>query len=246
MPSVRDLLETAVPLERDVAASPAELRAIGRRRQRRSQAVGVTVGLVSVVAAGVVAVTALGPRTTEGSVAVQPTASAPSWPSPTPTITPPVTGADFAALVGTRWIPDLVNTGVTTTQAYPDERGAAPRALVTFGAGHVLVVDYVENGRTTTVRGTWVATSGTPALDARALGSLRLTVTAPAGAPAALVRFVNRLSLAAAYGMVAGDGAPPSLAPLTMLGYSVSNVTVIAIDLVKPGVVLPSAYPQRP
>ena len=242
MSSVRELLETAVPREPRAAVPAAELRGIAGRRTRRGQAAGVAVALAAVAVATVVGVRAFKPAPERNQVAVTPTV----LPSVTPVITPPPSGAEFAALVGTRWIPDLVNTGVATTQAYPDDAGTAPRALITFEAGHVLVVDYVANGHTTTVRGTWLATSSTPAVDDRAAGALRISLSAPAGAPDDLTRLVNRLSLVAFYAMYASEGPPPSLTPFTMTGYSVANVSMVAIDLVKPGVVLPSPYPSRP
>jgi hypothetical protein len=94
------------------------------------------------------------------------------------------------------------------------------------------------------VRGTWVATSDTPAVDARAHGSLLFTLPS-ASAPDTLVLLLNRLSLVTAYAMYVPDGPPPSMAPLTMSAYQKASSVFVA-DLVKPGVVLPAAYPRRP
>jgi hypothetical protein len=243
MPNVRELLESAVPYDARGAAPAAEVRRLGRRRQRRSQAVGVVIGVTAIALSTVGVVRfvlpvadQVAPTTT---VAPSPRASFTPQPTPTPT------GPELSTIVGTRWLVDLVDAQVATEQAYPEDTGSAPRALMTFEPDHVLVLDYIEKGRTTTVRGTWAATSESPALDGHAAGELRLTLATPSRAPATLVLLLNRASLVTSFAMLVPDNPPPSLAPLTMSAYSSVGGVFIA-DLVKPGLVLPSPYPQRP
>jgi hypothetical protein len=242
MPSVRHLLEAAVPREPGAALTAVEVRAIGRRRVRRSQVAGAAIAVMAIAVSSVGIVRSLAPS----PAPVRPTVTVAPSPHPSfrPLPAPSPTGPDFAGLAGTRWIPDLVGSAVSTRQAYPDEPGNAPRALMTFEPGHILVLDYIEHGRTTTLRGTWVATSDTPAVDARAHGSLFLTLPA-ASAPDTLVMLLNRLSLVTSYAMYVPDRPPPSIAPLTMSAYENASSVFVA-DLVKPGVVLPSSYPRRP
>ena len=245
MPNVRELLESAAPYDaRPHASAPAaELRRLGQRRQRRSQAVGVVIGVTAVALSIVGIVRFVVPL--QGQVAPSTTTGPSPRSSFTPQPVPSPTGPDLGALAGTRWIPDLIGSGVSTVQAYPDEPGNLPRALMTFEPGHVLVLDYIERGRTTTVRGTWAATSDTPALDARTHGSLRLSLIAPPHAPSVLVLLLNRFSIVSSYAMYVPVGPPPSLEALTMSAYE--NASGVAVfDLVKPGAVLPSAYPRRP
>ena len=243
MPNVRELLESAAPYDARAHASGAELRRLGQRRQRRSQAVGVVIGVTAVALSIVGIVRFVVPL--QGQVAPSTTTGPSPRSSFTPQPVPSPTGPDLGALAGTRWIPDLIGSGVSTVQAYPDEPGNLPRALMTFEPGHVLVLDYIERGRTTTVRGTWAATSQSPALDVDARGDLRLTLATPSHAPNTLVLLLNRLSLVKSFAMFVPDNPPPSIAHLTMSAYSNASGVIIA-DLVKPGYVLPSVYPQRP
>jgi hypothetical protein len=244
MPNVRELLESAVPYDTRGVLPAAEVRRLGRRRQRRSQAVGVVIGVTAVALSTVGIVRFVVPvaDVARPATTVGPTARASSTPQPLPS----PTGPELASLVGSRWLLDLVGSQVATQQAYPEDPGAAPRALMTFEPGHVLVVDYMEKGRTTTVRGTWIATSLTPALDEKARGDLRLTLTTPSHAPTVLLMLLNRLSLVSSFAMVVPDSTPPSsIAPLMMAAYSAVG-GVASADLVKPGYVLPSPYPSRP
>jgi len=243
MPNIRELLESAVAYDARGQVPAAEVRRLGRQRQRRSQAVGGVIGVtalgLSIVGVVRFVVPVQGQVATSTSVSPTPRASYSAQPLPSPTV------PDFVALTGTRWIPDLVGSRVSTQQAYPDDPGNLPRALMTFEPGHVLVLDYMEKGRTTTVRGTWAATSDTPELDGRAHGFLRLTLVAPSHAPPVLTMLLIRLSLASGYGLYASDGPPPSLDGLSMTAYA-DNVGLAYADLVKEGVVLPAPYPRRP
>ncbi len=243
MTNVRELLESVVPKDEHDHLRGADVRRLGRRRQRRDQAVNVVVGVTAAAVSIVGVVRFVAPISSRGlpSTTIGPSPRASSTARPAPTLT----GPDFAALNGTRWIPDLINAAVSTQQAYPDERGNAPRALVTFEPGHVLVVDYIEDGRTTTVRGTWVATSDTPEVDVRARGLLRLSLATPPNAPSVLVLLINRLSLVSAFAMFTTNGPPPSLEALTMSMFH-DAVGLVAVDLVKPDLLLPSPYPLRP
>ena len=243
MPNARELLESAVPYDLRGAVPAAEVRRLGRRRQRRSQAVGVVIGVTAVALStvGVVrfvlpAANQVAPTTT---VTPTPRASFTSHPTPAPS------GPELSSITGSRWLVDIVAAAAATTQAYPEDKGGAPRALMTFEPGHVLVLDYMEKGRTTTVRGTWAATSESPALDVDARGDLRLTLATPSHAPNTLVLLLNRLSLVKSFAMFVPDNPPPSIAHLTMSAYSNASGVIIA-DLVKSGYVLPSVYPQRP
>lgn len=240
---VRDLLESAVPREPRAALTAAEVRALGRRRTRRSRAVGAVIAATAIAMSGIGIVRYVAPSTDQLAPSTTVGPSPRTSYSPTPTPSP--TGPDFAALTGTRWLPDLVGGSVATRQAMPEEVGDAPRALLTFEPGHLLVLDYMEKGRVTTVRGTWAATSETPAVDVEAQGTLRLTLPVPARAPSTLVLLLNRLSLVSSFAMFVPENPPPSLAPLTMSAYS--NATgILLVDLVKPDIVLPSPYPRRP
>lgn len=240
---VRDLLESSVPRDPRGTLTAAEVRALGNRRSRRSRAVGAVIAVTAVAVSGIGIVRYVAPSTDQ---VVPPTTVGPGpRTSYSPAPTPSATGPDFAALAGTRWLPDLVGASAATRQAMPEDTGSAPRALMTFEPGHVLVLDYMEKGRVTTVRGSWVATSETPAVDVQARGTLRLTLPVPAKAPATLVLLLNRLSLASSFAMFVPENPPPSIVPLTMSAYSTSVGMVVA-DLVKPGLVLPSPYPRRP
>ena len=244
MPNARELLESAVPYDARGTAPAAEVRRLGRRRQRRSQAVGVAIGVTAVALSTVGVVRFVVPVADEvapstTTVAPSPRASFTSQPTPAPS------GPELSSITGTRWLVDIVAAAAATTQAYPEQKGDAPRALMTFEPDHVLVLDYMEKGRTTTVRGTWAATSESQALDANARGDLRLTLATPSHAPSVLVLLLNRLSLVKSFAMFVPDNPPPSIASLTMSAYSNASGVVIA-DLVKPGYVLPSPYPQRP
>ena len=243
MPSLPELLESAMPNDVRTDVPAAEVRRLGDRRRRRSRAAGVVIGVTAVALSTVGVVWFVLPSSTPSvptsTVAPTPHASFDPAPSPAPT------GPELSSIVGTRWLVDLVDAGAATTQAYPEQKGPAPRALMTFEPGHVLVLDYMEKGRTTTVRGTWLATSQSPALDANARGDLRLTLSTPAGAPQPLALLLTRLSLVTHVAMFVPDNPPPSIASLTMSAYAAANGLVLA-DLVKPGYVLPSPYPGRP
>ncbi len=244
MSSVRELLETAAPPTPRPTASSAELRRLGDRRRRRSQVVGAAVAVAAVAAAGLVGVRVLEPAAPppDRAVAATPT------PTPTSTPTPAVAQLPVRALEGTRWIPDLVTMGAAATQAYPDEPGARPRALLTFERGGVLVLDVMLPGRpTTTVRGRWAATSAAPALDPLLEADVHLDLVAPPGAPTAVVSLVSRLTtIATAEGYLPPD-APPSMSPLALFLYGRMHTGVLGlIDQVRPGAVLPSPYPTRP
>jgi len=244
MPNVRELLESAVPYDARGAAPAAEVRRLGRRRQRRSQAVGVVIGVTAVALSTVGVVRFVVPvadQVTRPTTTVAPSPRASYTPQPTPT----PTGPELSAIVGTRWLVDIVAAAAATEQAYPEQAGDAPRALMTFEPDHVLVLDYMEKGRTTTVRGTWAATSESPALDVDARGDLRLTLATPSRAPATLALLLNRVSLVKSFAMFVPEHPPASIEPLTMSAYSNASGVLIA-DLVKPGLVLPSPYPQRP
>ena len=244
MPNARELLESAVPYDLRGAVPAAEVRRLGRRRQRRSQAIGVVIGVTAVALSTVGLVRLVVPATdkvapTTTTVAPTPRASFSPVPTPAPS------GPELSSIVGTRWLVDVVAAGAATTQAYPEDTGPAPRAILTFEDGHALVLDYMEKGRTTTVRGNWIATSESPALDVHAKGDLRLVLPTPAKAPPTLVLLLNRISLVTSFAMFVPENPPPSIAHLTMSAYSNASGVLIA-DLVKPGYVLPSVYPQRP
>ena len=243
MPNVRELLESAVPYDLRGATPAAEVRRLGRRRQRRSQAVGVVIGVTAVALSTVGVVRFVVPVADQ--VAPTSTVSPTPHASFTPQPTPAPSGPELSAIIGSRWIVDIVGAAAATTQAYPEDKGGAPRALMTFEPDHVLVLDYMEKARTTTVRGTWAATSESPALDVNARGDLRLTLATPSHAPSTLVLLLNRISLVKSYAMFVPDGPPPYVANLTMSAYSNASGVFVA-DLVKPGYVLPSVYPQRP
>lgn len=240
MSSVRELLETAAPPAARPATSALEVRRAGDRRRRRSQVVGAVVGVAAVTTAALVGVRIVGPTAT-GPVP-------PAATSPTPTPSSTDGQLPVRALEGTRWIPDLVNTGVTTTQGYPDDRGDLPRALLTFERGGVLVLDVMLPGRpTTTIRGSWTATSSEPALDPLLEADLHLDLVAPAGASDEVLSLVSRLTTIATAEGYLPTGPPPSMEAMSLFLYGRMHTGVLGIiDLVRPGVVLPSPYPSRP
>ncbi len=240
MSSVRELLETAAPPAPRPTSSSAEVRSLGDRRRRRSQAVGAVVAVTAVTAAALVGVRVLAPAAPQPDRAVATT--------PTPTPTPAEPQLPVSALEGTRWIPDLVTMGATTMQAYPDEPGDLPRALLTFERGGFLVLDVMLPGRpTTTIRGRWTATSAAPALDPLLKADVRLDLVAPPGASTAVVSLVSRLTtIAIAEGYLPQD-APPSMASMSLFLYGRMHSGVLGlVDQVRPGAVLPSPYPTRP
>ena len=243
MPNARELLESAVPYDLRGATPAAEVRRLGRRRQRRSQAIGVVIGVTAVALSTVGVVRFVLPVADQmaPTTTVSPTPHASFTPQPTPA----PSGPELSTITGSRWLVDIVAAAAATTQAYPEDKGGAPRAILTFETGHALVLDYMENGRTTTVRGNWLATSESPALDVHAKGDLRLVLPTPAKAPQTLVLLLNRISLVKSFAMFVPDNPPPYVAHLTMSAYSNASGVVIA-DLVKPGYVLPPVYPVRP
>lgn len=240
MSSVRELLETAAPPAPQPTSSSAEVRSLGDRRRRRSQVVGAVVAVTAVTAAAMVGVRVLAPAAPRQDRAVATT--------PTPTPTPTQAQLRVSALEGTRWIPDLVAMGAAATQAYPDEPGDLPRALLTFERGGVLVLDVMLPGRpTTTIRGRWTATSAVPTLGPLLKADVRLDLVAPPGASVAVVSLVARLTTIAAAEGYLPTGAPPSLEALSLFLYGPMRTGVLGlIDQVRPGAVLPSPYPTRP
>jgi hypothetical protein len=244
MSSARELLEQAAPSEVRAPLPAAEVRRLGDRRRRRGNAVGALVAVAAVSAAAVVGVHVL-----DGAA---PAPSAPvTQPTPTPAPSRPDGQQPVRALEGTRWIPDLVLFSATTSQAYPDETGDRPRALLTFEADGSLVLDVMLTGRApVSVRGSWTVTADagssaalTPSLRAR----VGLDLTAPDGAPQAVASLVARLDLVTTAEGYLPEGAPPSIEPMTLILYGPNHTTVYGvIDLVKKDVVLPSPYPSRP
>lgn len=240
MSSVRELLETAAPPAARPTSSSAEVRRLGDRRRRRSQAVGAVVAVTAVAASALVGVRVLAPAAPRQDRAVATT--------PTPTPTPTQAQLPVSALEGTRWIPDLVTMGATTMQAYPDEPGDLPRALLTFERGGVLVLDVVLPGRpTATIRGRWTATSTAPTLDPLLEADLHLDLVVPPGAPNAVVSLVSRLTTIVTAEGYRPQDAPPSMASMSLYLYGPMHTGVLGlIDLVRPGAHLPSSYPARP
>lgn len=244
MPSVRedglrDLLELAAPAPARPALPASEVRRRGDRRRRRSTALGAVVAVTAVATAAFVGVRILEP------VPAGPDRSVATRPSPTPT----PSGSPLRALEGTRWIPDLVTMGASTSQSYPDETANRPRALLTFEPGGVLVLDLLLPGRpAVTVRGTWTATSSTPVLDPALRAELHLDLVAPPGSPTVLVSLVSRLTtIVTAEGFRPTIGLPPSMAPMSLFLYGPMHTGVLGlIDQVRPEAALPSPYPSRP
>jgi hypothetical protein len=236
MSDLRDLLERAVPRETAPAVLASEIRAIGRRRQRRSQIVGAAVSVVAIAAAGV-----LGVQFVRGA----PAPSRPAIGATSPAPAPSLTGSEFSGLVGTRWIPDLVSTGISPTQAHPGEPGPAPRAMVTFGADHRLTLFYAADGRTTTVTGTWAATSETPQLDGESRGGLRLALTAPPGVSGVLEVLIAHLELTTDFAMWQNPDPGRSPAPLAMVAYR-QSVASLELEQVSASTHLPAPYPSGP
>ena len=243
MSSVRELLEKAAPVAPGAPLAASEVRRLGDRRRRRSTAIGASIAVGAVAAAAFVGVRALDSATTGAPPVSRPTTS--TMPTPAEP-TKPVT-----ALEGTRWIPDLVMLKATTTQAYPDEKGNRPRALLTFGTDGALVLDVVLPGKApVSVVGSWWATvpaSSSAELTTNLRADVGLDLTAPDGADPAIAALVAKLDLSTAAQGYLPEGAPPSLEPLTLFLYGPSGTTVYgAIDLVKKDAVLPSPYPSRP
>lgn len=243
MSSVRELLEKAAPVAPGSPLAASEVRRLGDRRRRRSTALGTTIAVGAVAAAAFVGVRALDGATTSPPPVSRPTTTAVPTPAePTKAVT---------ALEGTRWIPDLVLLKAATTQAYPDEKGNRPRALLTFRKDGALVLDVVLPGEApVSVVGSWWATvpaSSSAELTTSLRADVSFDLTAPDGADPAIAALVAKLDLATTVEGYLPDGAPPSLEPLTLLLYGPSRTTVYgAIDLVKKDAVLPSPYPSRP
>jgi len=236
--SVRALLETAVPRETVPAPLAAEIRAIGRRRQRRTQAISAVVAVAAVSAAAVVGTQVL---TATPTPRPGPAASSGSR-SATPSESPTVSGTDVTGLVGTRWIPNLIDSSVTTSQAFPGDSGPYPRALLTFSKDHVLTFDYSEGGKSWTLRGTWKVLGQSSALSVQSAGAITLDLTAPPDATESLNLVVNRATLAISYAMW-NVQATKYCTGLRMLPYSAANVNMLALDQVPASAVLPSSYP---
>lgn len=243
MSSVRELLEEAASSASTAPLPAAEVRRLGDRRRRRSTALGASIAVGAVAAAAFVGVRALDPGPTTGPPVSGPTTRE----SPTPSAaTRPVTG-----LEGTRWIPDLVMLKATTTQAYPDEKGTLPRALLTFEADGRLVLDVLLPGRApVSIVGSWSATtpaSASPELTPQLRATVSLDLTAPDAAPPEVSAIVAKLDLATTAEGFLPAGAPTYLEPLTLFLYGPSHTTVYgAIDLVQADAVLPAPYPSRP
>jgi hypothetical protein len=238
--SVRTLLESAVPRETVPAPLAAEIRSIGRRRQRRTQAFAAVVAVAAVSAASVVGVQVMNasPAPTPGPFA----SSGPQSPTSTPSPIESTRGTDLIGLVGTRWIPNLIDSGITTTQAFPGDSGPYPRTLMTFGKDHVLTLYYSEGTKHWTVTGTWQVQGRTPDLSVQSAGAITLHITAPPDATDTLNFLINRAQLSVAYAMwnIGGDS---TFSGLRMLPYSAANVNMLALDQVRAASVLPSSYP---
>lgn len=240
MSSVRELLESAAPAPQRAPLPAAEVRRRGDRRRRRGIAVGAATAAAAVACASLI-----GLRLVEAPASRSDRAAV-GTPSPVPSRT--LNWTPLRALEGTRWVPDLVAMKATGTQAYPDESGRAPRALLTFEKGGVLVLDVMlPDTPVVTVRGTWEAVSTWPDLDETLLANVTLRIEAPAGAPDPVVALVSRLALVAtAEGHEVGM-PPPSLEPVTLFLYGSMHTGVLGvIDQVRPDAVLPSPYPSRP
>lgn len=243
MSSVRELLESAAPAQQRAPLPAAEVRRRGDRRRRRGYAGGAVVAVAGVGLAAFVGVQVLDSSGRHDQPVGRPTTSAPS--TPLPSLQP------VRDIEETRWIPDLQMLGITTTQAYPDEKGNRPRALLTFASGGVLVLDVMMPGEpAVTVRGSYLVTTDakvsaaiSPALRAQ----IALDLTAPDGASAEVTALVARLELVTtAEGYLPAD-APPSLDRMTLFLYGPTHTTVYGeLDLVRGDAVLPSPYPQRP
>ena len=238
--SVRELLERAVPREVVPAPLAAEIRAIGRRRQRRTQALSAVVAVAAVSAAAVVGtqVMSSSPTPTPGPVASSGTRSS----SATPSATESPRGTDLTGLVGTRWIPNLIDSAITTTQAFPGEGGPYPRALLSFEKNHVLTLDYSEGGKSWTLHGTWKVEGPSSVLSIQSAGAITLDLSAPPDATETLTLFVNRAQLASSYAMW-NIQASSTYSGLRLLPYSSANVNMLALDQLTASAVLPSSYP---
>jgi hypothetical protein len=113
----------------------------------------------------------------------------------------------------------------------------------------VLVLDVMLPGRpTTSIRGSWSATSTWPEIGAALRADVRLALVAAPGAPNEVVALVSRLSVATtAEGLVVGGGVPPTLTGVTLFLYGTTHAFVYGVlDQVRPDAVLPSPYPSRP
>ncbi len=240
MSDLRDLLERAVPRETAPAFLASEIRALGRRRRRRNRALGAAVSVVAIATAGV-----LGVQFVRGVPAPARPATGVTVPAPSPSASPSLAGPEFSGLVGTRWIPDLVSTGISTTQDYPGDPGAGPRAMVTFGADHRLTLFFTAGGRTTTIRGTWSATSTTPLPTAESRGAIRIALDAPPGVSGTLAALVAHLEMTTDYAMWRPTDPGPYLSPLTMVAYRYAVVS-LELDEVSPSAHLPAPYPTGP
>lgn len=236
MSSVRELLEQAAPAAPRGAPPASEVRRRGDRRRRRGVAGGVLVAAVAVVGAVVLGAALLQPGARPG-------------PDGQPTAGQSLNWRPVRALEGTRWVPDLVAMGVVDEQAYPDEKGEHPRALLTFEPAGVLVLDLMLPGRpTTSVHGSWKATSTWPELGAALRADVRLVLVAPPGASPEVTGLIARLNVATtAEGMVVGGGVPPSLVGVVLFLYGTTHSFVYGVlDQVRTDVVLPAPYPARP
>ncbi len=241
MSSVRELLESAAPAQQRAPLAAAEVRRLGDRRRRRGYAAGAVVAVAAMGLASVAGVRVLDASGRHDVAVGRPTAPS----TPVPSLQP------VRAIEGTRWIPDLQLLGITTTQAYPDEKGSRPRALLTFAPDGVLILDVMLPGApTVTVPGSYLVTTEatssaglTPDLRAQ----VSLDLTAPDGASDVVAGLVARLDLVTTAEGYLPETPPRSLEPMTLFLYGPTKTTVYgALDLVRSDAVLPSPYPSRP
>jgi hypothetical protein len=232
--SVRALLESAVPRETVPAPLAAEIRAIGRRRQRRTQALSAAVAVAAVTAVAIVGVQVL-----KAPVNSNPTPVSSGSTTSSPSSSPSITGVEPSSLVGTRWVTPTEST--SNDYVWPGQKGAGAFSTVTLGTGHRFTLDYWTKNGTVHVAGSWQITGGPGPLTGSSKGDIRLTLDPPTGPEGDGATFVrNRVGFAKQYSNTEWDQpTQPYLTGLHMVVIQDTWPPALELFQVKAGATVP-------
>ncbi|MBI1376882.1 MAG: hypothetical protein GC157_05295 [Frankiales bacterium] len=231
MSSTRELLEAAVPVVREPGPPAAEVRELGRRRARRSRAVGALAGTV-----GLVVCLALGAQLLRA-----PDSAPAVGPAPSPSVArDPLAGPVPDGLVGSVWVVALGGTVAPSLARLPGDPGSTPSAVLRFDDGHRLTLVWQRRGGSITVSGRWeLTTRSAGPLSTSSGGALRLTLSENFEMPLPLQTLAARLETSETW--AAFDTVAPERDYLTATAVvGIGAGGRFLMYLVRPGAVVPA------